>query len=631
MKSEKKPIKVRLAQISQRVGSACYLPYSVGLLQAYAQAYLTEPAKFHFLPPVYQRFEREQALCAFEGVALAGFSVYIWNIQRSLMMARAIRETQPEALILFGGPQVPDRAEAFLREHPYIDLCCHGEGEELFLNVLEKFETRQWKDIAGVSWLDQEGQFHHRPPAPRSRNLDDFPSPFLDGVFEPLFKEHQRWYSPFETNRGCPFSCTFCDWGSALQSKVVRFPESRLFQEIKWLAKHEIISVFCADANFGILKRDLDIAQELARIKTKYGYPHAFQIQTAKNVTGRVVEIQKILTRAGLSASAAISLQSLDTLTLKNIRRENISLLAYQQMQQDCLLEGIFTYTDIIMGLPGETYSSFADGVGLVMENGQYNKALFHDAALLPNAEMAQPEYRQKYGLETTLVVVPAHLVPADGIPELMEIVVATKDLSRQDWVRTHVFAWMTSFLFYTHKLLQLVFMILKVELEVPYRDLIELFMDGDLTHYPVLDKIRESMTHSAIQQQKGYPESQHDTLVITPTEGTYLTPDISMQLQLGNEGLFDTFYAEAADYLARYAMRQNPNFPMQLLREAFVVNRHLFIKTYRAQRLPLKGISHFEESGMLTLTYNLPEFFYAMIRGQRVVLEAGERKLVQI
>ena len=103
------------------------------------------------------------------------------------------------------------------------------------------------------------------------------------------------------------------------------------------------------------------------------------------------------------------------------------------------------------------------------------------------------------------------------------------------------------------------------------------------------------------------------------------------MQLQLGGDGLFDQFYAEAADYLARYAIKQNPAFPLQLLKEAFLVNRHLFVKTYQQQRLPLKGISNFEASGILSLTYNLPEFFYGMIRGKEVPLQAGEQKQVQL
>lgn len=608
------PVSVRLAQISQRVGENYYLPYSVGLLQAYAQAHLSEPGRFVFLPPLYKRMLRDEGLAALAGVDIVGFSVYVWNIRRSLMLAQAHKQARPQALIILGGPQVPDRAEDFLREHPFVDLVTHGAGEEVFRDLLENYPSRDWRAIAGVSWIDAQGDFHHRPPAARKRDLSDYPSPFLSGVFDPLLAEHGQWYTPFETNRGCPFSCTFCDWGSAIASKVVRFDEQRLWREIAWLGQQRIRSVFCADANFGILPRDVEIAAEMARVRATSGYPQAFQIQTAKNVTERVVEIQKILTRSGLSAAAAISLQSLDTATLRSIKRENISLEAYARMQQECLAAGIFAYTDIIMGLPGESYDSFVSGIEAVIESGQFNKIIFHDATLLPNAELSQPASRARYGLETAEVLVPAHTVLADGVPELMEIVVATASLPRLDWIRTHVYAWMTAFLFYTHKLLQLVLLVLRQQLGCSWQNLIGLFAEGDLSAYPVLQRIQRTFDVSARRQQLGYPHSQSETLVLTPLEGTYFTPDLSMQLQLGNEGLIDSFYAEAGSLLLAFAQARQPDFPVRLLQDALRLNRRFFIQTFQRAGFALRDTALAAEA--LQLAYDLPAYYQARLRG---------------
>ena len=55
----------------------------------------------------------------------------------------------------------------------------------------------------------------------------------------------------WETNRGCPFSCTFCDWGSATASKVYQFGMDGLHDEIGWMSRQRIGFVFCCDANFG--------------------------------------------------------------------------------------------------------------------------------------------------------------------------------------------------------------------------------------------------------------------------------------------------------------------------------------------------------------------------------------------
>ena len=85
-----------------------------------------------------------------------------------------------------------------------------------------------------------------------------------------------------ETNRGCPFQCTFCDWGSATAAKVTKFEQERLDAELQWMADRKIQYVFVCDANFGIQKRDVEIAESVAKIKQKTGYPHGFSVQIPK-------------------------------------------------------------------------------------------------------------------------------------------------------------------------------------------------------------------------------------------------------------------------------------------------------------------------------------------------------------
>ena len=47
-----------------------------------------------------------------------------------------------------------------------------------------------------------------------------------------------------------------------------------------------------------------------------------------------------------------------------SIKRDNISLDAYQEVQRRFAAEGVATYSDLILGLPGETYESFARLIG---------------------------------------------------------------------------------------------------------------------------------------------------------------------------------------------------------------------------------------------------------------------------
>ncbi len=135
---------------SSQISSAVYLPYSVGLLQAYAQKYSRTPEQHEFLPPIYKPLEVEQGVQQLSRAHIVGFSAYIWNIRLSLEIADALKECCPSTLIIFGGPQVPDHAEEFLRSHPFIDIVCHGEGEQVFLQILEKYASGDWTSIPSV-------------------------------------------------------------------------------------------------------------------------------------------------------------------------------------------------------------------------------------------------------------------------------------------------------------------------------------------------------------------------------------------------------------------------------------------------------------------------------------------------
>ncbi|HEY9840627.1 MAG TPA: cobalamin-dependent protein, partial [Candidatus Obscuribacterales bacterium] len=212
-----------------------YLPYSAGLMQASLQR-ARDPQRYSFLLPRVFVAPLAGELEALAAADVVGFSIFVWNEQRSLAVARQLKQIHPEVLTIFGGPQVPDQAESWMRAHPYIDVACHGEGEDVFLQLMEAFPQRDWEDIPGLSWLDASGAFRHTPPTPKRRDLEAFPSPFLTGVFDPLMAAYpdQVWSSTWETNRGCPFTCVFCDWGSATASRVNRFDTPRLLAEIDW-------------------------------------------------------------------------------------------------------------------------------------------------------------------------------------------------------------------------------------------------------------------------------------------------------------------------------------------------------------------------------------------------------------
>ena len=218
------------------------------------------------------------------------------------------------------------------------------------------------------------------------------------------------------------------------------------------------MNLFNCDANFGILPRDVDIARYAAKNKKIYGYPKALSVQNTKNATERAYLTQKILAESGLNKGVTLSMQSMFEPALINIKRENISLKTYEVLQQRFTHEGITTYSDLILGLPGETYDSFSDGVSSLITNGQHNRIQFNNLSVLPNAEMGDPSYQKQHGMELVdseiLNVHGAFESSIDHIIEVQKLVVATDAMPKNSWIKTRVFSWLTALLHFD-KLLQ--------------------------------------------------------------------------------------------------------------------------------------------------------------------------------
>jgi radical SAM superfamily enzyme YgiQ (UPF0313 family) len=604
-------LKVGLVQINNSFSGQNYLPLTVGMLQAYAQKYLQHPENYEFLLPVYTRIPVEKAVHSLLEADVVLVSTYVWNIRISLEIAKRLKLRKPEVLIVFGGPQVPERDEEFLKNHPFIDLACHGEGEQVALAILENYKTRNWAVVPSISFVNENGCVVKNPKAGRAKDLALFPSPYLEGMFAPLMEANpsEHWIALWETNRGCPFACTFCDWGSAVASKVYSFDLDILYKEVEWFARYKIEYIFCCDANFGILSRDVDIAAYVAETKKRCGYPQALSVQATKNATERAYKTQKILADAGLNKGVDIALQSMDPNTLKSIKRGNISTETYQELQRRFTRDNVETYTDLILGLPGETYESFANAVSTIIENGQHNRIQFNNLSILPNAEMGDPEYQKKYGMQTVVTkVVNIHgsLDDEEEVYEQQELTVATNSMLREDWVRTRAFSWMAALLYFD-KVFQIPLTVVHERAGVSYRELLELFSEGDLKDHPVLAQVRAFFLKEARSIQNGGPEYVQSKEWLN----IWWPADEYILIKLVVEDRLDMFYQEAETLLTRFLRDRRLELTPALLYESVLLNRSLIKKPFQTKDLDLE------------LSCNILEFYRSVLRGQPIPLES--------
>ncbi|HEY9840389.1 MAG: radical SAM protein [Candidatus Sericytochromatia bacterium] len=604
---------VQLVQSSFVKQNYQYLPYAAGLLQAYVLRHATDLSRYVFLPILLDRNSVAETIGQIGLADVFAFSTYVWSYQYNLALARAVKARKPEALVIFGGPQVPDRAEDFLRENPCIDVCVHGEGEITFFKLLESLPDKDWETIPGISWIDAGGQFHSNARAPRQQDLDVFPSPYVMGLFDELVKKHDYyWVALWETNRGCPFSCSFCDWGSNVASKVYRFGMERLKQEMEWFGRSKMHTINCCDANFGILPRDVEITDYMVDVHQRTGHPQIWFVQGAKNAIERSYEINKKIIGAGMGDMVTLSLQSVTPLALESIRRDNISLKAFREMQERCKREGINTYTDFLVGLPGETYDSFIDGIDQVMNEGQHHLVNFFNVYVLPNAEINQPEYRQKHGLVTVRNPHLEHCYPVEAEPEVQEwseMVIGSNTFTREDWVKMRVIAWWIDIIYMLRKAMQLPLLLVHMLTGLSFRQIFEFYAFGELKGTPILSNLQQFLLRKAEGVSLGEPElcavrnvKEPFWLAVTDFVLTGLTP-----VEVRN-----AFYLEQKKLLEQLLALYHKKMPEGLLDEALALNEAL-IDAYAYQR-PFA----------LPLRYNVWEATSAFLRGQPWELRTG-------
>lgn len=469
--------RVYLIQICNVFADSIYLPLAAGMLRASAASDPEVGAAFCFAPIINERFDLSEVAARIDAPAVVGLSTYIWNWEYSLALAKRLKSLYPNVLIVAGGPQIPEDSRALVTDGP-LDVTVHGEGELTFTELLRTLARgAALETVEGVTTRTARGAAV-APRRPRIEHLEALPSPFLRGDFEGLLSGGRSLIGLWETNRGCPFECAFCYWGSAVNTRVREFDMKRLLAELAWFEEHRIDYVLCADANFGIKRRDLEIAQSVVAAKRRSGFPRKFRVFSTKNASERVVDVMETLRSEGLDMGLSLTMQSLDETTLAAIGRKNIKLSTYLELRREAGKRNMPTYCDLIVGLPGETYDSFLDGLDRLMSLGQHDNVHVYTCTLLVGSAMADPAYQAEHGLVTVENPILERHMRADAIrdtsiPEYERVVVATRTMPEESWIETNTATVLVNVLHY-QKVGHFIAIYLHREHGVRYRDFYE-------------------------------------------------------------------------------------------------------------------------------------------------------------
>lgn len=313
---------------------------------------------------------------------IVGASCQGWNMVPLQASLHCLRQVLPESFILLGGNHVTDQGNRLLPECPWIDAIVNGEGEVTFCDLLKCLLADQVLDqVQGISFL-KDGRVITTPPRARVKSLDEVRSPYLSKALD---------LSPYdvaliETNRGCPYHCSFCYWGGAVGTRLAKANDlDRVREELVCIGAAKVPSVFVCDANFGILERDVDIAKLVVETFRRYGAPSSFHVNWAKNNADRVGEIVALLRNGGVRTNVYVAIQSLHREALRLADRSELGMqemlaLADKMNRQHCEVG-----CELIFGLPGESLADFCAAYDTLFL--RFPSLLVHPLWILPNSK----------------------------------------------------------------------------------------------------------------------------------------------------------------------------------------------------------------------------------------------------
>jgi anaerobic magnesium-protoporphyrin IX monomethyl ester cyclase len=307
---------------------------------------------------------------------LIGLSCYVWNIRTLLAVARLIRERRPGIHIVLGGPEVGPLAADVLREHPYVDVVVHSEGEVPFADIVEaRRNGRGLEGVPGISFRDGES-IVDAGPAPLVGDLDAYPSPHLA-----RYVDYNRRAVCIETQRGCVFHCNFCFYNKDYSLRNRRFSIDRVKQELLLALEQDVMEIYLMDPVFNL---NAARAKEICRFIAEHNHR---RIPIHSEIWAEFLddETASLMQQAGFRF-LEVGLQTTDPTALATTERR-LRLDRFNEGIAHLHRHGLHFQLQLIYGLPAETRATFAESLDFAMSLDPPELAVFL-LLVLPGTEL---------------------------------------------------------------------------------------------------------------------------------------------------------------------------------------------------------------------------------------------------
>lgn len=290
---------------------------------------------------------------------IIGLSAYQRNMFFLSGLADLCKSVLPASHIVIGGPQATFLPNEALAELPSMDLICRSEGEVALLSLANRVrEGRSLRDLEGWSGRNPDGTFWSGSRLDGASDLDEYPSPYLDGSLDPGRSEEAILLG----SRGCPYRCAFCYTPRAFGKKVRFHSVERVLEEMRWISRQGVERFWFADPSFTF--REDRVHGFLERILSS-GLRAQIWLETRVDLV--CAEILGKMKRAGVH-TIAYGLESAAEVVLKEIRKP-LELALVQRAVRLTQEAGIDVELFSQYGLPGESYEDALRTLSFVQAN----------------------------------------------------------------------------------------------------------------------------------------------------------------------------------------------------------------------------------------------------------------------
>jgi hypothetical protein len=352
------------------------IPLAASYLQQIAEA---QGIDAELLPNPLMSYGNDQSILHFLAESrpdMIGMSCYLWNVERSLFLARKIKQYLPFCTIVLGGPEInPDNE--FLLRHKDFDTGVVGEGEEAWKVLLQSHH--EIPRIPGLLLKGEDGEWHFIGKRLPHSTLDHWMSPFLSGKLDGHLK-NVLW---LETVRGCVHRCAYCHYHK--QSIGLRaFSLERILAEVRRARDRGFEEIVFLDPCF-IRHPELEVLlKELGNIN----HDRFLRIQAEGNAEAIAPWMAEKMGQAGFT-QMEVGLQSIKRNTLRHLRRD-FDVEGFQRGVHLLRDNGIEVMVDLIAGLPGDHLSDICRSLDWVLEHQVCDLLMLYPLSLISGTELYQ-------------------------------------------------------------------------------------------------------------------------------------------------------------------------------------------------------------------------------------------------